>query len=308
MNNNANGASDQVLISKDYLKSLQDQVLIFQQENEKLQDITHAMTMTLQSLKRYHRKSTTSSNTNQLSITDFFTENNTSKQPSISRRKVPKMNVISKTIRSFVNNEGQGIFKLKYDESRLEYKFYCHPCRRYCKLFTKYTTTFDKGQFFTDLQVNDEILFYDIRKKIQQHCQSRIHEKTYLHGIHCQSINKQSPILCKIETVYHMLLRSSPIQVFEELMGLYYRLSKHLAEVCGEAAIDIGDICHSRREAEKIIKCFMNVLQRKLFLILQLPASTLCPFNLIFYSFGIDGWSKGMFVFSCTLNIFHCFC
>ena len=271
----------------------------FQEENQKLIAVTHSLNLTLQSFRRLHRKSNGNGN-GHAKITDYFGSNHTKFQPQQQpiKAKPNKIIIRSKCIKSFVNNEGKGIFKLKFDHEQLHHIFYCEPCHKYHTKFGSKRTRYDHGIVFTDLQILDEILFYEVKKNIIQHMnKTTMHTKCMEEAINDESIDKRNPIMIKIETVYHMLLKSSPLHDFEDCMGLFYRISKHLSVVSGENVIDIGDICHSKREALKIVKCFMTVLQRKLFYILQVPASQKCNFRLAFYGYSMDSWSKGKYFF-----------
>ena len=103
----------------------------------------------------------------------------------------------------------------------------------------------------------------------------------------------QSPLYIKIETVYFMLKRSSPLRVFKELLAYIQQLIDHFECSTHTFCLDIGDKQQSRSEAIRIINVFSKVIQKQTIHIIHNSLYSSPDWNIVLFSMSIDGWSRG---------------
>ena len=321
--------SQLIMVDRHYLQSLKSKINDLSQQISYLQSTNTALTKTVSSL-------TDTMNNNKLSIvvsnlesvcttltqinpsqssksnkiTSYFQSTNPI-APTTSNSPTNKLfRVKSTTLSQFVKKEESDIFSLTkcassiIESDNVRLKFQCILCNKYQKQ-SQGRCKYIEGETCTQSEIKSESVLKSIKRGIEKHVNATtIHLSSIALS---QSLSKPSQALyIKIETIYFMLKRSSPLIVFEEILVFLQRLIDFFK--CDEHpyCLDIGDKQHSVAEAKRIIDIFRFILKKQTITVIQSPSYGQLP-NIIFFSISTDGWSKGKFISRIFFFFFYFF-
>ena len=244
------------------------------------------------------------------SITSYLANSPTSSTKStsctattITNKKKTRFNVKSKTVQSFIANEGKMHFEVIKKQTNIlmdmmdvdadQYLFRCKVCNKRAPTNLKKTYKYIHGVLLNLHDLTSITYLKQAKRGIENHVNDVL--------LHIQSVRSEkqnqilvSPLYIKVETVYFMLQRSSPLVVFEELMVYLQQLIDHFSCDQHEFCLDIGNKQQSKAEADRIVKMFSNVMHNQTIYVLQHSLYSSSKVNVVLFSMSIDGWSRGI--------------
>ena len=265
------------------------------------------LTNKLQSISSKLIDAVPSNNSSQTNVNSLSTYLNSKSQTSQicnipSKSVSSKFKVKSTTIQAFITTEGKTHFELIQQKTNLlmqmmdvnatKYIFRCKICHQYSSTNNKKVFKYIHGVLLNSFDITSTSYLKQAKRGIENHINDAI--------LHIQSVKLQkenhilsSLLYIKVETVYFMLQRSSPLVVFEELMVYIQQLIDHFSCTKHTFCLDIGEKQQSTFEASRIIKIFSKVMKKQTIYVLNHSLMQSIKYNVVLFSLSIDGWSVG---------------